>query len=275
MLASKFCPSPRIRASSLVAALTLVALTIVDATSRDARGEDTPVEPVSTLPLVSGDGESLVIVTGGIFDTREQALAAAKKTAVGDMQGFYVDTTDNYTVKGVYPQATRETFRIRCGDNLVDSVTQLADVGVITTPFQVQRLCDKSDTAVSEVYETLDFTVPVQLGVKAPVLEMTTWTWSVPNCMAPTADTPECMQQSVAFSLTGTALPPGKYLLLSGFRTKFGAEQFMDFMRSADFRVSALQVSKRGSQYVGLGQEPHPDGSGPLQVELPSQETYQ
>lgn len=75
----------------------------------------------------------------------------------------------------------------------------------------------------------------------------------------------------------GPTLTPGTWILLSAFRTLRGAEEFMELARAAtgssDFLV--LRVRKLGGPYVGLGQERHPDGSGPLRGPLPNQESFQ
>jgi hypothetical protein len=65
-------------------------------------------------------------------------------------------------------------------------------------------------------------------------------------------------------------------LLLSAFRTKAGAAAFMELARSAGAtELVALRVIKLGGPYVGLGQEAHPDGSGPLLGPLPDPGAYQ
>ncbi|HXF57921.1 MAG TPA: hypothetical protein VNO34_10205 [Actinomycetota bacterium] len=75
----------------------------------------------------------------------------------------------------------------------------------------------------------------------------------------------------------GSTFTPGTWILLSAFRTLRGAEEFVELARAAtgssDFLV--LRVRKLGGPYVGLGQEPHPDGSGPLRGPLPNQESFQ
>jgi hypothetical protein len=72
-------------------------------------------------------------------------------------------------------------------------------------------------------------------------------------------------------------LPPGQWFLLSAFRTTRGAEEFLDLARAATGRTDlvTLRVQKLAGPYVGLGQEPHPDGSGPLLEPLPNPLEYQ
>jgi hypothetical protein len=61
-----------------------------------------------------------------------------------------------------------------------------------------------------------------------------------------------------------------EFVLVSAFRTGRGAREFLDLVRSAG---AAGFVTPRllnlGQEYVGLGQEPHPDGSGPLTEPIP------
>lgn len=62
---------------------------------------------------------------------------------------------------------------------------------------------------------------------------------------------------------------PGKYLLVSAFRTTAGANDFLDLVENAGY-AAAIQVMRYlGTSEIGLGQEPAPDGSGPLLTDLP------
>ncbi|MGH2628772.1 MAG: hypothetical protein ACRDHY_19205 [Anaerolineales bacterium] len=75
-------------------------------------------------------------------------------------------------------------------------------------------------------------------------------------------------QEAVLEAVSGSLprLEPGTWLLLTAFRTKRGAEEFIDLAASRDIgELDVVQVIKRGGTYVGLGQEPHPDGTGALQ----------
>lgn len=92
------------------------------------------------------------------------------------------------------------------------------------------------------------------------------------------ADTEELSSIEPLANVLGNDLQfvPGRSLVLSGFRTKRGAEEFMGMARTFDVRVlAAVQARKIGGGDIGLGQEPHPDGSGPLLSPLPDQERYQ
>lgn len=75
---------------------------------------------------------------------------------------------------------------------------------------------------------------------------------------------------------TASALVAGHTLVLTGFRTKRGAEEFLELARAAGLQgLTVLQARKLGGGDIGLGQEPHPDGSGPLLGPLPDQESFQ
>jgi hypothetical protein len=77
-------------------------------------------------------------------------------------------------------------------------------------------------------------------------------------------------------ALTSFALIPQQSLIVTGFRTKQGAEEFLELARAAGVTgLVTVQARKVGGGDIGLGQEPHPDGSGPLLGPLANQELYQ
>ncbi len=77
-------------------------------------------------------------------------------------------------------------------------------------------------------------------------------------------------------ALTSFALGPQQSLIVTGFRTKQGAEEFLELARAAGVTgLVTVQARKLGGGDIGLGQEPHPDGSGPLLAPLANQELYQ
>lgn len=79
-----------------------------------------------------------------------------------------------------------------------------------------------------------------------------------------------------AAARTDFSLVTGQTLLLSAFRTKQGAEEFMEFAQALGVTdLVAVQALKLGGGDIGLGQEPHPDGSGPLLGPLGDQEAFQ
>lgn len=67
------------------------------------------------------------------------------------------------------------------------------------------------------------------------------------------------------------------FLLLTAFRTKTGAEEFLAYARDMEsFKpLATVRATKLGGGYVGLGQEAHPNGSGPLYDALPNPSDFQ
>lgn len=66
------------------------------------------------------------------------------------------------------------------------------------------------------------------------------------------------------------------YLVLTAFRTKKGAEEFVELARNRGYETSVVRARKIGGPYVGLGQEANPDGvSGPLIDPLPDPDSFQ
>jgi hypothetical protein len=59
---------------------------------------------------------------------------------------------------------------------------------------------------------------------------------------------------------------PGDFALVSVFRTEEGAQEFVDLASSFGHPATILseRVHSFGGAYAGLGQEAHPDGTGPL-----------
>ena len=64
------------------------------------------------------------------------------------------------------------------------------------------------------------------------------------------------------------------YVLATAFRTEEGAVQFLELARAVDApALLTPRLENLGFEYVGLGQEPAPDGSGPLVGPLPGVST--
>lgn len=60
-------------------------------------------------------------------------------------------------------------------------------------------------------------------------------------------------------------IPPGRWLLVSAFRTEAGATSFSELARAAGAGTLRRAVAVyRGAAWIGLGLEASPDGSGPL-----------
>jgi hypothetical protein len=59
--------------------------------------------------------------------------------------------------------------------------------------------------------------------------------------------------------------PASEFVLVTAFRTEEGATDFIAVARANDApAVLTPRLLNRGYEYVGLGQEPHPNGKGPL-----------
>lgn len=65
-------------------------------------------------------------------------------------------------------------------------------------------------------------------------------------------------------------MTPGRWLVLTAFRTLAGALEFQELTSAADVTTRIAVAGYTGTGYVGLGQEANPDGSGPLQGPLPN-----
>lgn len=62
----------------------------------------------------------------------------------------------------------------------------------------------------------------------------------------------------------------GRWLLVSAFRTVRGAAEFEELAAAVGFPDTTRVIAGYfGEGYIGLGQEPNPDGTGPLTGPLP------
>ncbi|HWP62615.1 MAG TPA: hypothetical protein VNO86_04020 [Candidatus Binatia bacterium] len=205
---------------------------------------------VVDLSSVTGVGESLVVVVAGSFPDRASAEARAQELTLGDMQGFYVDSADNYELLGIYDQSSPDLTVEPCRNG---------PPGPECPP----------GVAFAWVFQ------PIHL-VYVPRATAAAYVASGASCGD--IGQPPCMMDRVRQLLTGPdlGLAPGGWLVVTAFRTLAGAEEFVELTRSAGYPVAVLRLRKLGGPYVGLGQEAHPDGiSGPLLAPLPNQEAYQ
>lgn len=210
-----------------------------------------------TMTPVTGVGETMLIVVGGEYPTYAAASDAAAALDFGDVQGFYIDATDNYRTIGLYEQTSPDLRTVECA-------SALQQVGVECPPGLSQL---RDIQPVSLRYVPLS-AARLFLGAEASPGE---------RCGA--VDLPPCTAAWMArlLSAEGYQLAPGQFVLLSAFRTKQGAQAFVESARMAGAaEYAVLRVRKLGGPYVGLGQEPHPDGkSGPLLAPLPNPDAYQ
>jgi hypothetical protein len=201
----------------------------------------------------TGAGETMLVVVAGSYVAPAEAVDAAQVLSFGDMQGFYVDASNNYQVLGFYDQTSPDLEVVTCSDN---------------PPVVV--LCSPGESRVN-AYQPVQLAY-IPLHRAAPVLDV----GDKLRCGA--VGQPPCMIGRVQRLLRPDThqLPGGRTLLLTAFRTKQGAAEFVDLARGRGAEVAVLRVLKTGGSYVGLGQEAHPDGvSGPLLAPLPDPAAYQ
>lgn len=236
---------------------TALALTAGLATGVVAARPSEVARDSGSMTPVTGAGETMLIVVGGEFPTYAAASDAAAALDFGDVQGFYIDTTDNYRTVGLYEQTSPDLRTVECS-------AALQQVGVECPPGLSQL---RDIQPVSLRYVPLSAARGL-LGAAAS-----------PGEGCGTVDRPPCAAAWMADLLIADdfQLAPGRFLLLSAFRTKQGAQSFVESARLAGAaEYAVLRVRKLGGPYVGLGQEPHPDGtSGPLLAPLPNQDVYQ
>lgn len=195
-----------------------------------------------------GRGEVMLVVLGPALASRAEADRVAAALSFGDMQGFYVDTTDNYELVGAYAQLTPDSELVRCGSLDLD--------------------CGPEEEVRAQARVTLALREGAELEELASE--------RVAGCGQDGAV--PCMAERLARVISaGRTLVSDRWALLGAFRTKAGAEQFVELARAAGASdLVVLRVRKLGGPYVGLGQEAHPDGvSGPLLEVLPDAKTHQ
>lgn len=204
-------------------------------------------------PDLIGQGERLIMVVGGVFDTEAEAQAANAQISTGEMQGFYVDQTDGYGLLGVYEQVSPDKVLRACGPDKLGE-----ELG-----------CFAHDAGQFPAYEAVALRYHNLLAAKAllaaPALPACGEIGSVP-----------CPKPLLKKLLPGLDLTPGKWMLVSAFRTKVGAQGFMELVRSGGMTEAvAVRALKMTDTMIGLGQESQPGGEGSLQSGLPNQEYYQ
>jgi hypothetical protein len=156
----------------VIVAGTIGAVIATAALSRSGRTVGPPAVRDRSVPRLEEDrgvSERLLLVVGGTFVTREEAVAANAEVSFGGLQGFYVAETDQF------------------------------------------------------------------VGLREVLGE------------------------------TGN-----DYVLVSAFRTSQGAREFLDLAEVVGAPAFLTpRLENLGWEYVGLGQEPDPDGSGPLTEPIP------
>lgn len=180
----------------------------------------------------------MILVVAGRFPTESAARAAADALSMGDVAGFYVDTAANYRLLGVYDQATPDVLAVACDAVAEAPIDCRAGSGPLRVPQDVRlRYVPMADVAAL---------------------------LAAPRAGCGRIGAAPCVAERLERILQDGRLDPSSWLALSAFRTRLGAEQWATWARDHGATVAAIRVVKLGGGYVGLGQEPHPDGSGPL-----------
>ncbi|MEX2395297.1 MAG: hypothetical protein WD826_12550 [Actinomycetota bacterium] len=198
----------------------------------------------TTVTPAAGTGEHLLLV---IADVVTPANARARLAEVngrfGDLQGFYADGSDAYEITGALVRTSPDEKRVQCSDH-------------------PEYECPHRATSVS-----------VQRDVEHRFVGRGSFREHRFTRDCGRSGRPPCERERFV-QLFGADLrmPRGSTVIATAFRTPKGAAQFVAFARTVGVRgLVTVQVSKSGGGEVGLGQESHPDGSGPLTRELPDQ----
>lgn len=207
-----------------------------------------------------GIGETLVLLVASNPTTPTDAAAEAEalNAHFGDLQGFYVDAADNYDVTGVLVQVTPDAESVAC-----PSPGATFEALVEKVPFDLD--CPDDLTSL---------TVLMPVGLQyVGAQEYASFTFPSP-CGG--FGQPPCQRDRYNAVLSADLRFGGGFVVTTAFRTKQGAEQFLELARSAGLGdLVVVQARKLAGPDIGLGQEPHPDGSGPLTGPLEDQERHQ
>jgi len=228
-----------------------VATNVIDEARKQLETiEDVTIE-LTEQPVVDATGENLIlVVAGGAPSLGEgQALLEDVNAKFGRLQGLYLDEARHYDVTGMLVQTSPHSVAVAC-----------------TTAEDGHSTFD-----CPEGVESVDELQSVQLTF---VEKEAFPTFSLPSCggvgLAP------CHERYLDLLKADLGFEPTDWLALTAFRTKRGAEEFVELARAVGVTgLVVVQATKLGGGDVGLGQEPHPDGSGPLLEPLPDQEAYQ
>ncbi|MGH2759792.1 MAG: hypothetical protein ACRDKJ_09530 [Actinomycetota bacterium] len=209
---------------------------------------DLRVESPAVLAAVD---ETLILVVAGRAPTLTEAQSRLEdvNSRFGELQGFYLDEGRHYDVTGLMRQVSPETVAVAC---------PTSDDGhsALDCPDGVETVAELQHTSL-ELVETAAF----------PSV-------SLPSCEDVALAL--CRESYLAALTSDLGFEPSDWLLLTAFRTKQGAEEFLDLTNALGVGgLVVLQATKLGGGEVGLGQEPHPDGSGPLLGPLDDQTAYQ
>ena len=226
------------------AAMTAALIALLGLTWSSASGNSNTVVPDTTRAI--GIGETLLLVVADVVPADEASpRVEALNQRFGDLQGFYTDWTDAYEVTGALLQTSPDLKTESCLP-VVDPDCSIGDLTKVLQPITT-TLVGVSELTRSDV---------------RPLCAL-----SGDSCG---------LAQARRLLGEDARLEPGTAILATAFRTKRGAQEFLELARAAGVNdLVTLQVKKLAGGDVGLGQEPAPDGSGPLTEPLAGQDTYQ
>lgn len=221
-----------------------------------------------------GQGESLVLVVGGLYPTRAEAEVAVARSNQGELQGYYLANTDDFRVTAAYADVRPAREDISCtASGTATAVRTLPELGAVTLK-QMEARCRELQTAGQG--DTLTIVLDTRLERVAVDRDAggAARLASPSSCVTGS----RCLGAAPVALGQAASLPAGQWMAVSGFRTRVGAEQFVTWMRDAQASPPAmvLQVLRQdGTTNIGLGQEANPDGTGPAVGPLPQQEALQ
>jgi hypothetical protein len=234
---------------SMVALSASVAVTWTGASGVSNR-VDNGADPAT------GIGETLLLVVADVTprDLSADRLATLNES-FGEVQGFYADPAAGYELVGALLQTS--------ADLLVEPCSGLIE------PLTASIQLDDPDCPPGGVAKILQPVTTTHVGL-ADLNELAT------AALCERSGDSCGLDRIKQLLGDDHHLDASSLLLATAFRTKRGAQEFLELARVNGIRdLVTLQVRKLSGGDVGLGQEPAPDGSGPLTGPLPDQEIYQ
>jgi hypothetical protein len=208
---------------------------------------------------VTGAGEpSLILVVAGEYESEAAAETAEDGSVFQEAEGFYIDSGSNYDVLGAFVQSSPNTETIECGSRRAREL----QIDCQNEPFLADQESFVLDSPVRLRY------VPAGRGGRRNLEERR----AVEACGG--VDEQPCDSALLGTVAQTWELQDDARYRVSAFRTRRGAEAFIEALKAVGFdtgTLTVLRVRKLDGPYVGLGQEAAPDGSGPLLRELPDQ----
>lgn len=229
-----------------------------DAIDRFSPGEDMAVADMviaEDSDRAVGSNEVLILVIADSIDATKEAAESASVVSDGlaGLQGFYVDNVENYEIQGIYELSSPLygelvcTPKIGCGEG---SDVHQGEKFRARLPQQLRR-------------------VPMNRNGEARLSSL---------ACGPGEEEVPCPSNLLMGVVANEDWPSDGWIKVSAFRTKSGAEQFVDLALATGVereQLTVVQARKSGGGYIGLGQESDPRGGGPLLDSLPNQELHQ